>query len=259
MTTLAKRLPQVNFSKADQPVYVLIGLWVLSMISLPIMRWVYGDQAIVWGVNLSVILQVSAIWSILGGAWGWRRTILTTIVVVILAWTVEAVGTATGFPFSAYHYTPLLQPQLANVPVILPLAWMMMLPASWAVAQLINSTRSKLTFVVISALAMTAWDLFLDPQMVAWDLWTWAEPEGYFGIPWVNYAGWIFASSLITFAARPVDLPKIPLLIIYTITWILETIGLIVFWGLPGPGLVGFVGMGIFVWLAWAKVLEKRS
>jgi putative membrane protein len=38
-----------------------------------------------------------------------------------------------------------------------------------------------------------------------------------------------------------------PLLLIYGITWALESIGLAVFWGLPGPAVAGFLVMGSVV------------
>jgi putative membrane protein len=86
--------------------------------------------------------------------------------------------------------------------------------------------------------------------MVAWGLWTWAKPGGYFGIPWQNYLGWLLAAALITVAVRPHELPTGPFMLIYVVTWLLEAIGLLFFWGLPGPALVGFVGMGSLIWLA---------
>ena len=93
--------------------------------------------------------------------------------IIILTWAIEAIGTATGFPFGSYSYTDHLQPQLLGVPLFIPLAWMMMLPPSWAVAQRLSSSKGKLVFLVLGALAFTAWDLFLDPQMVKWGLWVW--------------------------------------------------------------------------------------
>ncbi|MEO8393139.1 MAG: carotenoid biosynthesis protein, partial [Chloroflexota bacterium] len=123
---------------------------------------------------------------------------------------------------------------------------------AWAIAHRI--TRNRLGFVLVSALAFTVWDLFLDPQMVAWNLWIWDQPGGYFGIPWTNFAGWLIASLVLSIIARPLitvsDLPARPLIAIYAITWALELIGLLCFWGLTGPALVGGVAMGLI--LLWA-------
>lgn len=235
---------------------MLVG-WVLTMISLPIVKYFYGEGGVHWGVVAGVLLQVVTVLLILHHAWGIRRTVWVAGMVVVLAWGVEAIGSSTGFPFGTYHYTDKLQPHLAHVPWLIPLAWLMMLPPAWAVADRLTGSTRGLTYVGLSALAFTVWDLFLDPQMVAWGLWLWDDPGGYFGIPWTNYLGWLLAAALITVVVRPQKLPVYPLLIIYTVTWVLETIGLLVFWGLAGPALVGFVAMGSLVGLAWSLRGER--
>jgi putative membrane protein len=239
----------------------LIAAWVLAMISLPIQRWLWGDSALPAGITLGVTLQVIAVVAILVGSWGVRRALIAVAVIVIAAWLTEYVGHTTGFPFGAYRYTDRLQPQIGGVPLLIPFAWLMMLPPAWTVAQRItrriNGARGRIAFAAVSALAFTAWDLFLDPQMAAWSLWLWDDPGAwsYFGIPWINFAGWLLASGLITMlsaAFAPIrDLPVRPLLIVYILTWLLETIGLIAFWGLPLPGLVGFAAMGLMLVWAW--------
>ena len=233
----------------------LIVLWTLVMVSIPIQRWVIGDDALSLGMTLGVVVQATAVLSILVQAWGWRETGRTAVIVAILTFGVEWLGSSTGFPFGQYDYTTRLQPQLFHVPLLIPLAWLMMLPSAWAVAWLITGGRSRLAFIGLSALAMTAWDLFLDPQMVAWGFWVWDQPGGYFGIPWLNFFGWALTAAVMTTLARPENLPTRPLLLIYSITWLLETIGLFFFWGLPGPALVGFVVMGSFVAVAWRHII----
>jgi uncharacterized membrane protein len=239
--------------------YVLFAAWIVALIALPIAAGAIGARVLPWGVMVGVILQAATVLLILYQTWRAVRTAWTAAVVMLSAWGIEAIGSSTGFPFGAYAYTDQLQPQIAHVPLLIPLAWFMMLPPSWAVACRITGSRHGLAFIGLSALAFTVWDLFLDPQMVAWGLWVWENPGGYFGIPWVNYAGWLLASALITVVARPQKLPIYPLLLIYTITWALETIGLLIFWGLPGPALAGFVGMGSLAGLAWFSRREKIS
>jgi hypothetical protein len=64
----------------------------------------------------------------------------------------------------------------------------------------------------------------------------------------------LLASAGITLVASRLtplgDLPARPLIAIYAITWALETIGLLFFWGLPGPALVGGAVMGLVLLLA---------
>ena len=246
-----------SFTRLSPAVSVMLAVWAITMISLPIVRYVWGEPGVRWGVVVGVGLQAITVLLILYTAWGATRTLLTAFGVSVLAWSAEAAGASTGLLFGAYHYTDKLQPQLAHVPLLIPLAWLMMLPPAWAVAQWLTGSTRGWMFVAVSALAMTAWDLFLDPQMVAWGLWVWENPDGYFGIPWHNYLGWLAISALMTLLLRPAKLPVLPLLLIYTITWGLESIGLLAFWGLPGPALVGFLVMGLLVVLAWSTKREE--
>lgn len=243
----------------------LVAAWVISMIALPIARWLFGDPAISWGVLAAALFQVCAVFAILAHAWGLRRALSALLLIAVLTWLAETIGSATGVPFGYYHYTDLLQPQIGGVPLLVPLAWFMMLPPAWAVAQVIVGQQRRALFIVISALALTTWDLFLDPQKVAWGFWVWTDSTrtqlfegGYFGIPWMNYAGWLVVAALVTWLARPARVPVRPLLVIYVIVWLFQTIGQLFFWDLPGPALVGFAAMGAMLLAAWLAHRERQ-
>lgn len=245
---------------------MLVGVWVAAMIALPIMRWLFGEAAIRWGVVVTTVCQFAAVALVVGTAWGWRRTLTVLVLVVALSFTAELVGSGTGLPFGHYHYTAVLQPQVGGVPLLIPAAWFMMLAPAWAVAQVIAGQWRRWWFALVSALAFTAWDLFLDPQNVAWGLWVWTDATGeqvfsggYFGIPWLNYAGWLLVAFLITLLVQPGPLPLKPLLLIYAIVWLFQTIGQVVFWGLPGPGVVGFVAMGALLALVCLRWRATES
>jgi putative membrane protein len=228
--------------------------WIGELVLLPLLVWIWDDRALRWGVTTGVVLQATAVFVTLASLWGWVRAFTVGLAVASMGWAVEFVGSRTGFPFGRYRYTDRLRPQVGHVPLAIPLAWLMMLPPAWGVARLISGGYG-FAFVIVSALAFTAWDLFLDPQMVKWRLWIWEKPGGYFGIPWTNYLGWCLASGVMTVVLQPRELPEKPLVLIYTITWLLQSIGLGVFWKQPGPALCGFLGMGSL--LAWAWVITR--
>jgi uncharacterized membrane protein len=233
--------------------WIAVLAWVGVTVSMPVVQRVWGDRALRRGVTASVLLQAATVVIILASTWGWGPTALVALIVLSMGWAVEFLGSRTGVPFGRYHYTDHLQPQLGHVPLLIPVAWLMMLPPAWAVAQHITGGYG-IAFVMVSALAFTAWDLFLDPQMVAWRLWVWERPGGYFGIPWTNFIGWMLASAVMAAvigALRPGPLPTAPLTTIYVLTWLLETVGLGVFWRQPGSALCGFLGMGGMVLWAW--------
>lgn len=251
------RLPRQLPIDYTQPQFTLLVVWLLSMISLPIVKFFYGETGVQWGVIYTTLLQAGAVFGILVHGWGLYRTAQVALTVFVLTWIIEAIGSTTGYPFGVYSYTDMLQPQLLHVPVLIPIAWFMMLPSAWAVASVITGGQRGIGFVLVSALAFTAWDLFLDPQMVMWNLWVWEQPGGYFGIPWTNYLGWFLSASVITAVVRPAELPHPPLILIYALVLALEVIGLVFFWGLVGPGLVGFAGMGGM--LAWAWYIRQQQ
>jgi lycopene beta-cyclase len=251
METLRRAIPPLpNGLRIALP---LLVAWLAALSTMPVSQWAAGHRGLVAGVFLGVLLQASLVVLFLAQAAGVRRATLIALSVCGAAWLFEVLGSQAGLPFGAYHYTAALQPQLSGVPVLIPLAWLMMLPPAWAVAQRLTGRRSGLAFVAVSALAFSAWDLFLDPQMVDWGLWIWEVPGPYFGVPLVNFAGWLLVSALITALARPPALPDGALLIIYTLTWLVETAGQVLFWRLYGPAPWGFIGMGVFVLLAWQK------
>lgn len=239
----------------------ILTIWALLMVSLPIADWPTGWsallEAITVGVSITVLLVIGLLWK----KWGAATTLQVAGSILILSWVVEVIGSHTSMPFGNYSYTDALQPQILNVPIQIPLGWLMMLPPSWAVAQAISvqiNPRWKFpAFVTISALAMTAWDLFLDPMMVTWELWIWDYPGSYFGIPWINFLGWMLVTAIITIFIRPGRLPVVPLLIIYTAIWLLKSAGLGFFWGLPGAAFVGSVVMGGLTILAWRALIRK--
>jgi putative membrane protein len=240
-----------------------LALWVALLIATPIGTWLAGDDMFPLMATFGVLAQAAATFIALASDWPGGRVLVALAVVSGGAWAVEALGSASGFPFGAYDYTGALQPQLAGVPVVIPLAWFMMLVPAWAVSEaILAGHREKLggwyatLHAVLAGVAFTAWDLYLDPQMVARGLWVWNYPGGYFGIPWMNFVGWWLAATLLTLLIRPRRLPRRWLMVIYTLTWAFQAIGLGVFWGQPGPALVGFLSMGIFVIWAWRKELS---
>ena len=212
--------------------------------------------AITVGVSVTAGLVPALLW----GVWGAAATLRVAGSILALSWAAEVIGSRTGIPFGTYSYTDTLHPQILNVPVQIPLGWLMMLPPSWAVAQaIVDRIKPRWefpAFVGLSALAMTAWDLFLDPMMVAWGMWVWDDPGGYFGIPWINYLGWLLVSALVTILIHPGKLPVAPLLIIYNIIWLLKSAGLDFFWGILGPAIVGSFFMGSLTILAWRAFIR---
>ncbi len=256
MTTLTRLRVQIATSRTLSLPNIMIVIWVLAMIALPILKWTFGKEIIPTAVTGALLIQCAAVISVLTETLSWRSILVMFTTVAVSTWGLEFIGSSTGFPFGSYDYTSLLQPQIGHVPLLVPLAWFMMLPCAWAVASMFN-LKHPVSVALVASVAMTAWDLFLDPQMVQWGFWVWESPKGYFGIPWSNYGGWLLTGFLVTLVVRPhrYNLPQKPLIFIYGIVWFLQSIGLAIFWGQPGPALVGSVVMGAILFLAIRKIV----
>jgi putative membrane protein len=167
---------------------------------------------------------------------------------------VEGLGLHTGVPFGPYHYTGTLGPELVGVPVIVPLAWMMMAWPALVVARAL--ARGPVAVALVGGAALASWDLFLDPQMVAAGHWVWADPMPALpfvpGVPLSNYAGWVVVAILMTAALHrlvgptgtgqaPVSRPAAAL---YLWAYASSVVAHAVFFGLPGSAVVGGLVMG---------------
>lgn len=139
--------------------------------------------------------------------WGRWRTVFATIATTTFTFAVERVGVRTGRPFGRYDYRPALQPQLAGVPVAVPMAWFSMaVPAREVAHAALGSQSTALRRILGGAIALTAWDVFLDPQMTREGYWSWHRKGRYRGIPSTNFFGWL-ATGLVVMAIIEVVLP----------------------------------------------------
>jgi uncharacterized membrane protein len=196
-------------------------------------------------------------------------TLRLVAVVVPGAFLAEAVGIATGFPFGHYDYSRRLGPLVAGVPLLVPLAWLMMAYPCLLLGRLLTrridrSARAARVFAVglLSGGTLAAWDVFLDPQMVAAGNWTWRHPSpglpGVHGVPLTNLAGWLLAASLLMALAHlllpaggdaeSADRPAvIGPAVLLTWTWLGGILGNAAFFGRPWVAVWGGLLLGAFV------------
>jgi putative membrane protein len=230
--------------------WALLGVLVLTQICYPLAHGGVRAGLTVLTVLLGCLLSVAHALLTRG-----VRTAAGLVATAALGgFAVEAVGVATGFPFGTYDYSGQLGPRLLGVPLIIPLAWTWMAWPAWLAA--IRLAPSRAARVVLAAVGLAAWDLFLDPQMVAEGYWTWRDPTpalpGVAGIPIGNYLGWLgfalllmAALSLVPGTDRPGDDASIFTLWFWT--YASSVLAHAVFLGLPASAAWGGVIMGAVV------------
>jgi putative membrane protein len=201
---------------------------------------------VVGGLFVITLLSARSVWG--------QRAFVASAVIVGIGFGVEIVGSRTGFPFGSYDYTSLLAPQIANVPVVVAFAWCAMaLPAREVAGAICGERAPGAARVIVGAVALTAWDVFLDPHMVMEGYWVWPEGGSFFGIPLSNYLGWLGVSALLMVvlevALPPRGTQRTPV-VQYVAVAAMETIGFVFFFGDPAVGLWGALTMGMLGVLA---------
>ena len=116
---------------------------------------------------------------------------IAVLVVGLLGYAVEVLGVATGFPFGAYSYGPVLGPHFLSVPPMIGINWILVVLSASAVSG--RLVRNRVGSIILASILMVAFDWVLEPVAVALGFWQW---HGGHGIPLTNYAAW-FVLSLV--------------------------------------------------------------
>lgn len=126
-----------------------------------------------------------------------RRALSGLVLLALFTWAIETGGVLTGLPYGEFSYGIALGPMLLDlVPLGLPVFYFPILLNSYLLALLFLRTRSlPRRFGLTLALVLTL-DLILDPGAVALGFWAWADPGPYYGVPAINYLGWLLSGSV---------------------------------------------------------------
>jgi uncharacterized membrane protein len=157
-------------------------------------------------------------------AWlGYTARGMAAFVVIagVVAFTLEAISIATGFPFGSYtHHLPGVKP--LGVPLVVLAGWIMFSWLAWALARLIMRPAAsvavggaeRFTTPIVATFILGGYDLVYDPVgATAHNWYSYDHPTGALGAPLTNYLGWLLTGWLIfqlvalvesRFPARPV-------------------------------------------------------
>jgi uncharacterized membrane protein len=147
---------------------------------------------------------------------GWRRALGIFAAGFCVSLAAELTGTTTGYPFGSYSYTTQLGYLIGGrVPFNIPASWFFMLYASLAICGRLLAARddsaSRWRWAVLAAFVLTAWDVSMDPAMVATTHWLWHLPSPdeaslghrvfsapfFYGMPLTNWLGWLLTGTIV--------------------------------------------------------------
>jgi uncharacterized membrane protein len=201
---------------------------------------------------------------------GWKRAAWLLALVFCVSLLFESVGVATGLVYGAYHYTTKLGPLfLGLVPYLIPVAWFMMSYPSFVIADRLIPADWKrwqrlLGVSAVGGLVMTAWDVVMDPVMVAGGHWVWDVNGVYHGIPLQNFWGWwltVFTTFalylLVSGKASKVLEAKFDRLAVAS--YLVTALGMVLISLVTNAGelaLIGFFSMMPWVITGWLRMAE---
>lgn len=167
-----------------------------------------GQTTVVFGALAGLLHSV--------GRLGKKTAVLVFIASFGISLGSELLGTSTGLPFGPYGYTNQLGYKIGGlVPFNIPTSWFFMLYCSLAICGRLlpakNDGASRWWWALVAGVVLTAWDVSMDPAMVASRHWLWYLPplEGmplwkniligghFYGMPLSNWLGWLLTGIIV--------------------------------------------------------------
>jgi uncharacterized membrane protein len=245
VTTLAAALPAAARPRA---VWLLASAVVALEIPYPLTHGDVRDALTV--TTVLVFCAASVVHAARSDGPSYAVALL--VVAGVGGFSAEAFGVHTGVPFGRYRYTGGLGPTLLDVPLVVPLAWVMMTHPALVVARRI--AQRALPRILVGAVALASWDVFLDPQMVRAGHWRWASTTphlaGVADVPLTNFAGWLLVAAvlmtaLVGFLRSERTADDAPATALWVWTWLSSTLAFLAFLGRPAVAGWGFLAMGL--------------
>jgi uncharacterized membrane protein len=137
--------------------------------------------------------------------YGWKDALALLVICVVITFTIENIGVATGLPFGHYHFKLASNlPHVGAIPIIVGPLWFGMGYFSWVLAGTLLGAQARpnrkfelFALPIVAAFVMTQWDVVIDPpNSTISKAWIWHDGGAHFGVPLSNYLGWLLTSWL---------------------------------------------------------------
>jgi carotene biosynthesis associated membrane protein len=194
---------------------------------------------------------------------GARRSLLFLLWGSAIGAAAELIGTQTGFPFGHYEYREWLGAKIfGHVPWFIPPSWYAMSIISYDLARRLRG--SAVYTIVMASVFMVLWDVALDPAMnKAFPFWAYRADGIFFGMPIVNWLGWMLTSLVIMWGYQRLlgDLKHEapPAVIVYALNTIFPIL-ISLLYGLPLAAAIGTIALAIPLTMLWRRgALRPRT
>lgn len=151
------------------------------------------EMAVVSSVFV-VLFALPSYWAVVH-AQGRKRGLVILGALGFYALLIESSAIHTGFPYGDFIYNDLLGQKVFGLtpwtvafawpPILLLAYWFARLPTRF---NLVGKTWKVLALTAVMSMAV---DVVLDPAAVHLGFWQWREPGFFYGVPLVNFLGWL--------------------------------------------------------------------
>jgi putative membrane protein len=185
--------------KKDYSKYLLITAVALFIAAyFPAKLTINPEMGVVSGVFIIILAMPCYIALV---RWiGLKKSLIILIVLSIYAISIETFAIVTGFPYSSFHYTEMIGYKIFGyTPYTVPFAYVPLFLGCFYLSMMRTNDTKKM--VIITTLLVLATDFVLDPAAVALKFWVYTSNGIFYGVPLMNFLGWIlsgFLASLIT-------------------------------------------------------------
>ncbi|MDQ5886002.1 MAG: bisanhydrobacterioruberin hydratase [Patescibacteria group bacterium] len=128
---------------------------------------------------------------------GRKRGLLLLGILGAYALLIESSALATGFPYGDFIYNGLLGTKLFDLtPWTVAFAYPPILLLTYWFARKRHNDNDRLKILFSTAFDAMIIDLVLDPAAVKLGFWQWKVPGFYYGVPLVNFLGWLLTGFI---------------------------------------------------------------
>jgi putative membrane protein len=120
-----------------------------------------------------------------------KRFLFLALLILLISFSVEAVGVVTGVLFGSYSYGNIFGFKLFETPVIIGVNWLFLALSTFGIVQYFTNKWFWLIF--IPPILMTGLDFIVEPVAMKLGFWSWENDV----IPLQNYLMWFLTSIFI--------------------------------------------------------------
>jgi uncharacterized membrane protein len=187
--------------------------WLWFLIGFILMVFWEVPDALEFSKSLFLLFFAIYAFALLRDSWNLShlQSLWILIPVGFLSLWIEAIGTATGWPFGHYTYGNDIGFKLLDVPITISFAWI----AIVTTVIMFSTSRPRWLRAFEVGIWAMCFDLVLDPAAVVQGWWNWHHTlaEGgeqsifqvlwssaaFYGIPFSNFVSWFLVAYLLSF------------------------------------------------------------